>query len=109
MIKNLGWRGLLFDGANENKGINLYREFITADNIISIFDKYEAPIEPDYISIDIDSCDLWVFKSILTKYKPLLISVEYNSHLLIDCSITFPNDPNERWQGDCIHGASLKH
>ncbi len=38
----------------------------------------------------------------------MLFSVEYNANYPIDAAITFPNDPNERWQNDRGYGASLK-
>ena len=73
-----------------------------------IFKKYNVPKEPDYISIDVDSSDLWLFKSILKEYDPLVVSVEFNLNIPINYSITFPDDTEESWQGDRIFGASLK-
>ena len=36
LYKN-GWKGLLLDGDNENSAINLHKEFIGPDNIVSLF------------------------------------------------------------------------
>ena len=44
----------------------------------------------------------------LKKYKPMVISVEYNCHFPHDKAITFPNNPNFSWEGDRSYGASLK-
>ena len=66
------------------------------------------PSEPEYISVDVDSTDLWLFRSLLTRYKAMVYTVEYNSCFPLDRAITFPNDATERWQGDRGYGASLK-
>lgn len=65
-----GWSGLLIDGEHQNHSINLHAHFVTHDNIVSIFDQHEVPLEPDYVSIDIDSIDVWVARSLLmSKYR----------------------------------------
>ncbi len=102
------WDSLLLDGDNENAAINLHRHFLTPSNICKIFEQYGVPKEPEYVSIDVDSTDLWLFKAILEKYKAMLFSVEYNANFPIDSAITFPNDPSERWESDRGYGASLK-
>ena len=109
LITEDGWTGLLMDGSNENPEINLHKEFITSENIVKLFDKYKVPLEPDYVSIDIDSCDLWVMKKIMeSKYKPRVVSCEYNPAFHIDVSVTIPDDPTFVWNGkDCVAGASL--
>jgi hypothetical protein len=32
--------------------------------------KYDVPLYPDYVSIDIDTADLWVFKALAATYRP---------------------------------------
>jgi hypothetical protein len=108
LILNKGWRGLLFDGDYENENINLYKEFLSSENICDVFKKHNVPTDLDYLSIDVDSTDLWLFDKILTEYSPKLVSVEYNSHYSIDEAITFPNDVSEVHQKDRGFGASLK-
>ena len=102
------WRALLLDGENENPEINLRRHRLDAANIGSIFRQYGVPQEPEYLSIDVDSTDLWLLAAVLQEYRPLVVSVEYNSHFPLEAAITFPNDPGERWEGDRGYGASLK-
>ncbi len=72
------WKGLLLSGFNENKEINLYKEMITHDNIVSLFEKYSVPIEIDLLSVDTDYADYWIMESIFTKYKPKVIIHEVN-------------------------------
>lgn len=101
------WTALLLDSDNENISINLHKQFLTQENIGTIFAKYNVPNEPDYISIDVDSVDLWLFKGILESgYKPRLFSVEYNANFSLDMSVT--TLPNTIWaNGDAVYGASL--
>lgn len=44
---NKSWNGLLLEGNNEDLSINLHKEFITAENITEIFDKYNVPYDLD--------------------------------------------------------------
>lgn len=108
LVLEHGWDSLLLDGTHQNSEINLYRHFLTPDNICGIFKQYGVPKEPEYISIDVDSLDLWLFEAILRDYRALLFSVEYNANYPLDKAITFPNDPTEHWERDCGYGASLR-
>lgn len=50
-----GFTGLMMDGSNENPGINLWREYFRAENIVSLFQKHDVPHPTfDVLSIDID-------------------------------------------------------
>ena len=106
LINNNKWNSLLLDGDNENININLHRHKLTEQNICSIFELYNVPIDFGYLSIDVDSIDLWLLRSILTKYRPSFFSVEYNQNIPIDYAITSP--PDSTWNGDKLYGASLK-
>jgi hypothetical protein len=103
-----GWKCLLLDGGHSNPEINLHQHFLTPDNIVDIFKKYGVPTTPEYISIDVDSLDFWLFKALLTTYRPMVYSVEYNAHFPLWAAITVANDPSFSWQGDRLYGASLK-
>ena len=107
-LRRKGWIGLLMDGSREDEKINLHKEFITSENVCSLFEKYGVPEEPDYVSIDIDSCDLWVFDAITKKYRPRVVSVEFNCNYPLSDAITFPNNPKQVWRRDRVFGASLK-
>ncbi len=37
------WKGLQMDGGNENHSINLKKEFVTKENIVELFRKYNVP------------------------------------------------------------------
>jgi hypothetical protein len=52
-LKNYrNWNGLLMDVEYEDRKINLNREFITAENINYLFQKYEVPKEFDLLSME---------------------------------------------------------
>ncbi len=103
----LKWGGLLMDGSNENLYINLRKEFITKENIISLFQKYNIPINFNLLSIDIDYNDFYCLMEILTVYEPDIIICEYNSsHLPHEDKIVIYN-PNAVWDGTNYFGASL--
>ena len=120
------WRGLLLDGRNANASINLHTTYIMSTSIVDTFRSHNVPSDLDYLSIDIDSADLWVLKAILASYQPRVISIEYNSNYDMANdngsssslahtapSITVP-DPatmpilhgRGSWRGTCYFGAS---
>lgn len=107
LVLEEGWRALLLDGGHENPEINLRREFLTSANIVEVFRRWGVPERPDYVSIDLDSTDLWVFRALLPHFRAAVWSVEYNSHFPLEAAVTFPDDPAERWQQDRGYGASL--
>ena len=102
------WNNLLLDKEHENHSCNLYKEFITSDNICNIFKQHDVPLEPGYISINFSTTSLWITDKILDKYKPSFFSIKFNPSIPIDYAITFPNDPKETWDSDRVMGASLK-
>lgn len=107
LVLEEGWRPLLFDGGHANPAINLHREFLTSANIVEVFARHGVPATPDYVSIDLDSTDLWIFRALLPRYRASVYSVEYNCHFPLEAAITFPDDPAESWQRDRGYGASL--
>lgn len=83
------WNGLNLEGdiekvnsipIEERNRINLHQEFVTEENINSLFNKYNVPKEFDILSIDIDSYDFYTWKG-LTDYSPNIVIVEYNPGL----------------------------
>lgn len=84
--EKLNFTGLLMDGGNENKDINLNREFITERNIIDLFNNYNVPQSFDVLSVDVDMFDWWILLRILrdSSYKPRIIIVETNPTLCLE-------------------------
>ena len=108
LVHERKWNYLLMDGNCHNPDINLYQHFITSENICELFQQYDVPIEPGYISIDLDSTDIWVTDALLKNYRPSFFSVEFNPNFPIDAAMAFPNDTNESWHMDRVMGSSLK-
>ena len=85
LLRKQGWDCLLLDRMHEDPYINLHKEFITAENITALFDKYNVPHDFDLLSLDIDYNDFYVWKALDEKFKPAVVLIEYNaSH--------FPNE-----------------
>ena len=106
--ENYGWSGLLMDGGYENKEIGLYQEFITAENINELFQKYKVPQELDLLSIDIDYNDFYIWKSLDEIYQPRVVIIEYNaSHLPTEDKVV-KYDPNAVWDETNYFGASIR-
>lgn len=102
-----GWEGLLLDGGNENPSINLHREYLSTDNIVELFKKYNVPSEPDYVSIDVDSCDIWLFLEITKVYHPRVVTIEFNPNFPPGSTFAWPMTCGESWHGDRFMGSSL--
>jgi hypothetical protein len=76
--RHFGWTGSRFDAdeVNETLAPDLSLEWITPQTVVSIFRRHGVQPNVDYVSIDIDSCDLWVFLALTDVYRPRLITVE---------------------------------
>ena len=80
LLRLQGWNCLLLDRMFEIPEFNLHKEFITAENINALFDKYNVPADLDLLSIDIDYNDFYVWKAIDDKkYRPAVVVIEYNA------------------------------
>jgi len=113
--------GLLLDGLNKNEAMNLHNHFLNSSNIINLFHKYNVPADVDYISIDIDSADIFMLEAILkdTYYQPKVISIEYNCYFPWNSTLANYgyniNDPKDMYVSNYIsvgsrfHGTSLKN
>jgi hypothetical protein len=101
------WKGLQMDGGNENNSINLKKEFITKENVVELFRKYNVPKNINILSVDIDFNDFYCLKEILSNYQCDIIICEYNAtHSAHEDKIII-YDKNGRWDGSNYFGASL--
>lgn len=83
---------------------------IFPDNIVSLLDKYGVPKDVDYISVDVDSFDIWVLDAILEsgRYRPRVISIEYNINFPAMSNLTNTFDKTiGLWNQDKLYGASI--
>ena len=80
-----GFKPTFFDALIENPKINLRKAVLTQDNIVQEFEKAGISKDADFISIDVDSVDIWLLHAMLKGgYKPRVVSVEYNSNFEVD-------------------------
>jgi|GEM_PF-1644716 len=85
LLRKQGWNCLLLDRMHEDPNINLHKEFITAENVTALFDKYNVPHDLDLLSLDIDYNDFHVWKALDEKFKPAVVLIEYNAtHLPLE-------------------------
>jgi hypothetical protein len=116
-----GWRGSWIDGsavccegvrANYPNAIadgrlRLLNRFIDAENIEALFQEMQVPESFDFLSIDIDYNDYWVWNAI-KRYSPRVVTVEYNASFRATVSCSVKYNPSGCWDGSNFYGASLK-
>ena len=104
-----GWTGVMIDSNNEDHSIHLYKAYVTSENVVAVLNNLGVPNTFDLLSLDIDMNDYWVLKSILESknFFPRLVVVEVNAALGPNISKAVSYGPDNTWQGDTYHGASV--
>jgi hypothetical protein len=116
-----GWRGLWLDAGTkhvaqirthfrtfiDDRRLTANEAFVVAENINSLLEQGGVTGEIDFLSIDIDNNDYWVWKEI-TAIRPRVVAIEYNATLRPPMSLVVPYDPERRWDGTNYFGASLE-
>jgi hypothetical protein len=115
-----GWRGLWMDGDDalierarsrfkkeiESGQLRADVEFVTAENINSLFAQKGVPQEFDLLSIDIDGNDYHLWKSI-EPYSPRVVVIEYNAIFQPGMHWVVDYRPDAVWDRTSRFGASL--
>ena len=115
-----GWTGLWMDGGEDN--INVVRNsfvdyladgrlkvkqtFITRENIDSLISEAGFSGEIDFLSIDIDGNDYWMWEALIV-VRPRVIAIEYNATFRPPHKIVQEYNPTYVWNSDNAYGASL--
>jgi hypothetical protein len=116
-----GWRGLWIEGNpdstrkirdsfapfGDDGQLILVESMVTAENINSLLRAANITGEIDFLGVDIDFNDYWVWKAI-EAVQPRVVAVEYNASLRPPMSVTVPYDPSGSWDGTNYYGASLE-
>src|SRR6202030_1870046 len=116
-----GWRGLWLEGSAtrieqiqknfqaflDERRLGVSEAFVAAENINALLEQGGVTGEIDFLSIDIDHNDYWVWKAV-TVIKPRVVVIEYNAALRPPLSLVVPYDPERRWDGSNYFGASLE-
>jgi len=114
------WQGLWIDGNGEDiKKINatfndfitqgkitVKHDFITAENIESLFKSANVPAELDLLSVDIDYNTYYIWEAI-TNYRPRVVVIEYNAIFPPDVHFVVRYNAKRMWNGTSYFGASL--
>mmetsp|Transcript_42058 Transcript_42058/g.110752 ORF Transcript_42058/g.110752 Transcript_42058/m.110752 type:complete len:301 (-) Transcript_42058:221-1123(-) len=104
-LREKGWNVTYFDALISDSVAGIKAVTLTEDNIVSSFRAAGVPTEVDYVSIDVDSIDVWLLKALLTEYRPRVISIEYNKNFLSWMHLTHTRKWHA-WTQRSVYGAS---
>lgn len=115
-----GWSGLWLDGSQQNiafidqhfcdlvkqQKLKAVAAFITAENINDLIKNNVKNTQVDFLSIDIDRNDYWVWKAIQV-IQPRALVIEYNASFRPPVSVTVEYRADKIWDGSNYFGATL--
>ena len=106
LLARTGWTGRYFDAVISAPEFNITQAVLTSENIGEEFSKVSIPRDVDYVSIDVDSFDLWLMRGLFESgFRPRVISSEFNSNFAANVKTTFYNRW-QPWMGRKLFGAS---
>lgn len=101
------WNHLLMDRNPISHDEGIRKELVTAENINNLFAKYEVPSEYDFLCIDIDGNDYWVWKAIdEARFSSRVVCIEYNCHFSEQESCSLIYEQDREFQKNKCYGAS---
>ena len=116
---DLGWRGIMVEASRIaclkarrrffGYNVDVVNTFVTTDNINDIIAQHNLDEEIDFLSIDIDGNDYWVWEAV-NVCNPRVVIMEYNWRYGPKKSVTIPYNPEYNWRDIGLkgyHGASL--
>jgi hypothetical protein len=90
----------MMDGGYENPQINLRNEYFTAENIVSLFEKYAVATRFDHLTIDIDLNTFYVLHAVLRGgYRPRVIVAEFTRDVHPRDAFSVEYAPDRMWHG----------
>lgn len=95
--------GILVDGSSSKLSVYnnpLFKtvcRMITPDNVCSILEENNIPLDFYMLNLDIDGLDFFTLLSILKKYKPKVIVTEFNEKIPYPFKYTIKNDSSFTW------------
>lgn len=117
LARDLGWRGVMLDGSedalaesrlrfNESR-VTFVHAYVSAENIDELLLTNDGDGEVDFLSIDIDGNDIWVWDA-LQACTPRVVATEFNAFWGPERAVAVPYDPEWRYpSGSDYFGASL--
>lgn len=120
LLLHQGWKGTWIEGNKshvkrietrykksiEAGTLKLLNAFITAENIEHLFAEGKVVGDLDFLSIDIDGNDYYIWDSI-KKYSPRVVCIEYNAIFPPSTEFVIPYNSNYVWDGSSNFGSSL--
>lgn len=106
LLRSQGWKGLQFDADHEDAEGGLYKRLITVKNIDRVFRNFEVPRVLDFLSIDVDGLDFYLWKA-LRYSKPRVVVIEFNGSIPPEEDKVVPYNPKFSWDGTNYFGASI--
>lgn len=73
-----GWDALSLDRSNQLPAYNLFKEFITKENVNVLFDKYKVPQDLDFLSIKTSYNAFHIWEALDESYRPAVVAVTMN-------------------------------
>lgn len=112
-LEDAGWRAVKFEGGEiadteEAKRNGVIKQWVEPENVVELLERWNVPKDFDFLSLDIDSIDYHVLKTMLDAgYQPRAMVTEYNGSYgpVLPVVVRYPVDPGKLW-GD-YYGASL--
>ncbi|CAJ1405298.1 unnamed protein product [Effrenium voratum] len=83
--------------------------FVTAENVVELFQKYEVPRDFDLLTIDTDYNDYWIWRALLTDgtFKPRVVAVDFNPDISLQEAKVVRYSPLAEWDGTVYTVGSL--
>lgn len=81
LLRNQGWKGLLFDRTYDIPTAHLHKESLTAENINALFAYYAVPEVFDLLTLDTGYNDFYLWNSLDKRYTPSVVCIAYNAYL----------------------------
>jgi hypothetical protein len=115
LMEDFGWSGVYVESdltqaaslkrnMAGNSRIHVIQSMVTAENINDIFASTPLSRDFDFLSINIDGNDYWVWKALT--YSPKIVCIEYNSNFHPHESMVLKYDPLRIYHNDKNYGAS---
>jgi hypothetical protein len=115
-----GWAGAWVEGASKHVAsivkrfsrplstgqLHLIPAFVTRDNVNDVIEKSGITGSIDFLSIDVDGNDYFLFES-LTVIRPRVVAIEFNATFRPPIKRVQQYDAAHRWNGGNSYGASL--
>ena len=118
LVLEEGWGGLQIEGNRklarklaasyaEHSQVKTLRAWVYPGNIEILFEENGVPVDFDYLVIDIDSNDYYVWRAI-QQFRPKVVQIEYNSAFPPPKLAVLDFHPMNYWDATDYAGASIQ-